>query len=823
GVGIKVFSLQADPWQAPRDDVFIKYNFKTSTSVLTDFTICYRFQRTVFASRETHFSYALPDMDNALKYSWEKGWPDWDINGLSPYEPQEYNIPISLYKWMHFCHVYNNTSYQLFIDGNVFFTAKRTMPIQNVNMSGILIIGQEQDSFGGGFSKWENFRGHITQFNIWNKALQMDTIRNVAFGVENRFGIIFSSENADLILNEVDQYKIELKELLKPNNKSLLFSDEVTFSKAEYLCKSIGSSLYLPLNSSQYTELIVMLGSREELKQKKIWLGMTDFQEEGIWRSISSNKTVNNWQMETNGGTNENCAITSTFSDGKVEDFFCDYNCAFGCETILEAKIRLRGLCFKKPIESWFMPTVTDTGDMLLHGLYGHMVKYNNSHWELIHVNKNVTVATIPDTGKFYPIGRREWTLVSEVCDTKEGEVITLSFSVCQYDQFMCDNGDCIPVNERCDSKTDCADLSDESGCNILTVPSTSPSHIPPKNQVPTKSLGLQLAMNLIRIPNVGDTVNSINVEFELYITWTDSRLQYHNLQPDDSFNRLSKVDFQKIWYPKLKFLKTIGGNIKIMDEYVKVNITDDAEDTDHNDVIMDIIYKGSSASLIYYQHYIGTFACSFDVFYYPLDKQKCSLTFKLTGVNENSVKIIQENIKTQYLGDIFLPAFQFMEIGVGLSRDAATNIEFTLLRRPMFIVFSTFVPTFMLLLIGYATLYLKTSLVQVRLVVSLTTLLVLYTLFNQTSASLPKTAYVKMVDVLFFFDITMLFFIILFHVTVDSLPPERDDDSFSTKSSTSKCQISVKSVVVCMRYLIVPMLASVFFTLFTLVMIYQL
>ncbi|XP_047496585.1 uncharacterized protein LOC125044171 [Penaeus chinensis] len=76
-----------------------------------------------------------------------------------------------------------------------------------------------------------------------------------------------------------------------------------------------------------------------------------------------------------------------------------------------------------------------------------------------------------------------------------------------------------------------------------------------------------------------------------------------------------------------------------------------------------------------------------------------------------------------------------------------------------------------MLLTIGYATLFVKFEILQVRLVVSLTTLLVLYTLFNNTSDTLPTTAYVKMVDLWFFFSIFVLFFIIILHVALEYVP----------------------------------------------------
>ena len=56
----------------------------------------------------------------------------------------------------------------------------------------------------------------------------------------------------------------------------------------------------------------------------------------------------------------------------------------------------------------------------------------------------------------------------------------------------------------------------------------------------------------------------------------------------------------------------------------------------------------------------------------------------------------------------------------------------------------------------------------QVRANVSLTTLLVLYTLFSQTSENLPRTSYIKMVDIWYMSVISLLFLIIVFHMIVE-------------------------------------------------------
>ena len=39
-----------------------------------------------------------------------------------------------------------------------------------------MIIGQEQDSFGGGFDANQNYIGELTDLNIWNRLILEDEI-----------------------------------------------------------------------------------------------------------------------------------------------------------------------------------------------------------------------------------------------------------------------------------------------------------------------------------------------------------------------------------------------------------------------------------------------------------------------------------------------------------------------------------------------------------------------------------------------------------------------------------------------------------------------
>ncbi|CAL4106943.1 unnamed protein product, partial [Meganyctiphanes norvegica] len=203
-------------------------------------------------------------------------------------------------------------------------------------------------------------------------------------------------------------------------------------------------------------------------------------------------------------------------------------------------------------------------------------------------------------------------------------------------------------------------------------------------------------------------------------------------------------------------------GNIVKKYFTTEINRTGPESPVYHNDPYMDTPYTGDSASIIYTEKSLGSFGCIFDVFFYPLDRQKCTINFTIAS---GQIDITDEFVRAEYSGNRRLNAFEITEVGVyvrSYDEDDVVEINFTLVRLPMHVLVVTFVPSLMILAIGYATLYLENSLQQDRLTVSLSSLLVLYTLFNQTSSILPKTSYVTMVDFWFLFCISMLFGVII-------------------------------------------------------------
>ena len=88
----------------------------------------------------------------------------------------------------------------------------------------------------------------------------------------------------------------------------------------------------------------------------------------------------------------------------------------------------------------------------------------------------------------------------------------------------------------------------------------------------------------------------------------------------------------------------------------------------------------------------------------------------------------------------------------------------------------NTFLPTFLLWLLGYSTLLIKIEDFQDRFMGTVTALLVLAALLSSISMSLPRTSYFKYIDIWFLWYLANIFIIIVYHIILDMdwIPRER-------------------------------------------------
>ena len=100
-----------------------------------------------------------------------------------------------------------------------------------------------------------------------------------------------------------------------------------------------------------------------------------------------------------------------------------------------------------------------------------------------------------------------------------------------------------------------------------------------------------------------------------------------------------------------------------------------------------------------------------------------------------------------------------------GFENDSVIEVEFTLQRMVMFHLVNTYMPTACILIIVEITLFIDESHFESNIMVALTGMLVMYTLYQRISLTLPPTAYLKLLDIWLIFSLVMPFFIFMVEV----------------------------------------------------------
>ena len=117
-----------------------------------------------------------------------------------------YEMP-DLYIWRSACVTYDGYKdlYKLYIDGVKVesgpFSGDEAVAV--VRPGGLIYLGQDQDNMGGGFHPRQSWSGEITQFNIWDFALEEWMVENAAECRSDIIGNVIKWRTENWITNDV--------------------------------------------------------------------------------------------------------------------------------------------------------------------------------------------------------------------------------------------------------------------------------------------------------------------------------------------------------------------------------------------------------------------------------------------------------------------------------------------------------------------------------------------------------------------------------------------------------------------------------------------
>ena len=81
--------------------------------------------------------------------------------------------------WHHICFTWNgaNGKYEFFKDGVSVTSGSDLYKGGHISSGGTTVIGQDQDTVGGGFKANQAFVGDLTQVNVWGTVLSASDIK----------------------------------------------------------------------------------------------------------------------------------------------------------------------------------------------------------------------------------------------------------------------------------------------------------------------------------------------------------------------------------------------------------------------------------------------------------------------------------------------------------------------------------------------------------------------------------------------------------------------------------------------------------------------
>ncbi|XP_068224918.1 uncharacterized protein [Palaemon carinicauda] len=745
---------------AERGNISLEFSGgEVSKAYLEAFTLCVDFKVEVFTPLPAILSYATLDNMMMLKICVIPRvlWILYDIYHV---KIQAFIYPMM---WYHVCLVGDAEGNLNVYLQNELIDQRPMNPIPKLWLDGILILGQDQDELGGTFPLGQIFRGRISQVFFWSRPLSREELlktKNCESTILPGNIISWVSSPWEIYgeVNEVHENYCD--ELDKP---VFFFQTAMPFKEALEKLEIYGMSLARP----QTWKSLTHLSTRLEKSGSQCSTSFSSYRFGWITNSGHFQYFINNYSLP-NDDTNNQCVDQSadfiheppmllTSHEVIFSSLTCDSFCFFGEYLNSRSIFHLRGLCKngkspKTRLALEFVFSLNPNGDYFLAGLTGMSIQTGNeSKWFLINNDDNSQIASTYCTT--VPVGRMEWKAENSnlsLCDDSR----MLVLSKCSYEEeFTCDDGSCINITSRCNMIPECNDWSDEKNCTRIKLPTAYMSDIPPK-----LPMDFSIAVDIYHV-EVNLLKMTVSLELSIEIIWYEERISFKNLQPDPEANLILKQRGKDwpIWVPHTSISPaTSYGSI---DHQPSVMVQKATEGKSNGD---DTIYPGAESPILYNLTQHPTLRCLFCLKRYPHDEQFCHFKIGITNVPLNSINIINKTLN--FFGNTELSEYLVGQWNVSGSNHIL-QIDFQLKRRIDHELLSTYFPTFLLLLIAYGTLFIDSENFSERGSMSLTTMLVLISLYTESLSNLPTTSYNKEIDGWYLFVINYVSIIIFVHL----------------------------------------------------------
>ena len=280
------------------------------------------------------------------------------------------------------------------------------------------------------------------------------------------------------------------------------------------------------------------------------------------------------------------------------------------------------------------------------------------------------------------------------------------------------------------------------------------------------------MSIEVINLGDIDEIESTVEFQFVLHMKWYEGRMNFLNLR-ESGKNNLKNQEMELLWVPKVVFYNTKERLETLVDGKTSMDVERRGNFTVAKNKL---VFRGSENPLLVSRFYKTKFICDFDMAWYPFDTQKCSMDFVVDKGARDFVALLAQDL--EYSGPLDLTQY-FIKKKVFLNRINDKGLEIVhvdiyLGRRLLSIILTVFAPTVILNIVGHSSNYFKEFFFEAVISLNVTAMLVLTTMFINVSNNLPKTAYIKMIDIWLLFNLIKPFNDILVTTYMDSL---RGDD----------------------------------------------
>ena len=336
---------------------------------------------------------------------------------------------------------------------------------------------------------------------------------------------------------------------------------------------------------------------------------------------------------------------------------------------------------------------------------------------------------------------------------------------------FTCDDGQCIDFEKRCNKVADCNDWTDEIQCQTAVIDLKNYRRSDPPLQSQYDKVNVEVDLTLLSVNEINEMEMKFTCKLELTVKWKDWRITFNHLKAED--NVLSHEKAQSLWIPDLLFYNSADSDQDDIDlrsgknQQISIMRESEGEWLDISNVMEEKVYKGRENSIVFNAFYVNQFQCDYNLRKYPFDTQICTIDLKVTRGTKGYLTIVPG--MCDYIGPQAFSQYRIENIELTSTfNETGLTCKFHLKRQSYHHVYMTFIPTLCILIMSLASLYIDESHFGSTIMVSMTCMLVLYTIYENITTTMPVTAYMKLLDYWLIFNILMPFLVFITLVVVE-------------------------------------------------------